>query len=129
MNFDDKYLIGPNNGGFTCSICKGEEYGRFYQFVVPFFRTQKGQTWEHCGDNSVCKRCGVVYKSGASYYRHRSFSDASRSCGMSESIYRAVDVYTKYAKNHTTPLKKRVPLLDKLSKDWIIYNGKGEENG
>lgn len=52
------------------------------------------------------------------------FYDASRACGISESIYRAVDVYTKYAKNHTIPLYKRVPLLDRLSKDWIIYDGK-----
>lgn len=93
---------------------------RFINLLCRFLGHKKGQTWEHQGENSVCKRCGVVYKSGA----YRSFSDASRSCGMSESIYRAVDIHTKYAKNHTTPLKKRVPLLDRLSKDWVIYDGR-----
>ena len=96
----------------------------FIKLLCRFLGHKKGQTWEYQGDNSTCKRCGVVYKSGASYYRLRSFSDASRSCGMSESIYRAVDIYTKYAKNHPIPLQKRVPLLDRLSKDWIIYDSK-----
>jgi hypothetical protein len=95
----------------------------FINLLCRFFGHKKGQTWEHQGENSVCTRCGVIYKS-ASYYKHRSFYDASRACGISESIYRAVDVYTKYAKNHTIPLHKRVPLLDRLSKDWIIYDGK-----
>lgn len=98
--------------------------GKCINLLCRFLGHKKGQTWEHQGENSVCKRCGVVYKSGASFYKHRSFLDASRACGSGESIYRAVDIYTKYAKNHTTPLKKRVPLLDRLSKDWIIYDGK-----
>lgn len=97
---------------------------RFIKLLCRFLGHKKGQTWEHQGDNSVCKRCGVVYKSGASYYRLRSFPDASRACGMNESIYRAVDIYTKYAKNHPIPLQKRVSPLDRLSKDWIIYDGK-----
>ena len=54
----------------------------FIKLLCRFLGHKKGQTWEHQGDNSVCKRCGVVYKSGTSYYRLRSFSDASRSCGM-----------------------------------------------
>lgn len=98
--------------------------GKCINLLCRFLGHKKGQTWEHQGENSVCKRCGGVYKSGASFYKHRSFRDASRACGNGESIYRAVDVYTKYAKNHTTPLKKRVPLLDRLSKDWIIYDAK-----
>ena len=96
----------------------------FIKLLCRFLGHKKGQAWGYQGENSVCKRCGVVYKSGASYYRLRSFSDASRYCGMSESIYREVDVYTKYAKNHPIPLQKRVPLLDRLSKDWIIYDPK-----
>ena len=32
-------------------------------------------------------------------------------CGTSESIYRVVDIYTKYAKNHTAPLKKEYHCL------------------
>ena len=98
--------------------------GHFINLLCCFLGHKKGQTWEYQGENSVCKRCGVVYKSGSSYYKHRSFYGASRACGMNESIYRAVDVYTKYAKNHTIPLQKRVPLLDRLCKDWIIYDGK-----
>ena len=39
---------------------------------------------------------------------------------MGESIYRAVDIYTKYAKNHPIPLNKRVPFWDRISKDWVI---------
>lgn len=96
----------------------------FIKLLCRFFGHKKGPTWEHRGENSVCTRCGVVYKSGASYYKHRSFYDAASACGMNESIYRAVDVYTKYAKNHTIPLHKRVPLPDRLCKDWIIYDGK-----
>lgn len=94
------------------------------ELLCRFLGHKKGKTWVHRGENSVCKRCGVVYKSGASFYKHRSFRDASRACGSGESIYRAVDMYKKYAKNHKTPLNKRVPLLDRLSKDWIIYDGK-----
>lgn len=89
-----------------------------------FLGHKKMDSWEYQGENSVCKRCGVVWKSGDSYYKHRSFSSASRVCGKNESIYRAVDVYKKYAKNHQIPLSKRVSILDRLSKDWIIYDGK-----
>ena len=98
--------------------------GKCINLLCRFFGHKKGTTWVCRGENSVCKRCGVVYKSGASFYKHRSFRDASRNCGIGEAIYRAVDIHTKYAKNHTTPLKKRVPLLDRLSKDWIIYDPK-----
>lgn len=98
--------------------------GHFINLLCSFLGHKKGQTWEYQGENSVCKRCGVVYKSGLSYYKQRSFYDASHACGMNESIYRSVDIYTKYAKNHTMPLQKRVPLLDRLCKDWIIWDGK-----
>ncbi len=98
--------------------------GWFIKLLCRFLDHKKGDTWEHQGENSACKRCGVVYKSGSSFYKHRSFPDAARSCGTGESIYRAIDVYTKYAKNHPIPLQKRVPLLDRMSKDWIIYNPK-----
>jgi len=98
--------------------------GYFINLLCRFFGHKKGETWEYQGENSVCKRCGIVYKSGKSYYMHRSFSDASQSCGIGEAIYRAVDVYKKYAKNHTIPLQKRVPFLDRLSKDWIIHDGR-----
>ena len=98
--------------------------GNYINLLCRFLGHKKGTTWVYQGENSMCKRCGVVYKSGSSFYKHRSFSDAVQSCGMGESIYRAVDVNTKYAKNHPTPLQKRVPLLDRLSKDWIIYDPK-----
>lgn len=96
----------------------------FIKWLCRFLGHKKGDTWDHQGENSVCKRCGVVYKSGSSFYKLRSFSDAVQSCGKGESIYRVIDGYTKYAKNHPIPLQKRVPLLDRMSKDWAIYDPK-----
>ena len=91
--------------------------------ICRFCGHRPGKTWEHQGSNTICRRCNVVYKSGGSYYALRSFNDAVRCCGISESIYRDGHM-TKYAKNHPIPLPQRVPLLDRLSRDWCIYNHK-----
>lgn len=86
--------------------------------ICRFFGHKQGYLfWEHQSQNSVCIRCGTIYKSGG-FYKLRSFKSASKSCNVNESIYRFKNKL--YAKNHTIPLKKRIGLLDRLSKDWVI---------
>jgi len=88
--------------------------------VCRFFGHRKGRTWEFDGKtHSICKRCRHIYVSD-NFYKERTFRDAVSVCKVSGSIYRASNTYKKYAKNHPVPLKKRVPLLDRISKDWII---------
>lgn len=90
-------------------------------FFCRFFGHVQGTSWEHQGMNSLCKRCYRIYKSGG-HYKLRSFKEASTVCGIGESIHRCNSPHKIYAKNHNIPLYKRVPMLDKLSKDWIIFD-------
>ena len=87
--------------------------------ICRFFGHAKGETWAHQGINSACRRCKVLYKSGG-FYKLRNFTNAYGTCKVSGYIYRLGKNSKKYAKNHDIPIKQRVPLFDRLSKDWVI---------
>ena len=94
---------------------------RFMQLLCRFLGHVPGDTWEHQGTNTACQRCRILYKCRG-FYMLRTFRDAAASCGQGESIYRSANVYVKYAKNHPVPLSKRVPFLDRMSRDWVIFD-------
>lgn len=50
------------------------------------------------------------------------FADAVRTCHVSGSIYRVANPSKKYAKNHSIPLKQRVPEKEQLHDDWEEYD-------
>lgn len=50
------------------------------------------------------------------------FEEATKICHVSAYIYRIGNPTKKYGKNHTIPLKERVPIEEQKYDDWYEYD-------
>jgi hypothetical protein len=55
--------------------------------------------------------------------------DAISKCHVRSAVYRKKNPKVRYWKNHSVPIVKRVPFLDRFARDWEEYDPRDDDNG
>ena len=56
------------------------------------------------------------------------FKEAVATCHVRSAIYRTCEPTKKYWKNHTIPIKERVPVADQQENDWQEYDPRDDDD-
>lgn len=54
---------------------------------------------------------------------------AIRCCAVREAVYRTKKPQRRYYKNHPISLRSRIAFLDRIRRDWAVYDPRDDDSG